>query len=150
MECTACKTKAQLALKRCKHFELGYVYALFDFRLRTYTPTLEDTRLLDLERTGANWFTVATRRPKVLRWCSRWVCCIDDFLHVGMVWLILRGCIWLRWMEQGTSMDWDLVSYFESPKEHSKILLTPTWTIWKYIVTCMMEDLAVVVWCSVC
>lgn len=26
LECTACKTKAQLALKRCKHFELGYVY----------------------------------------------------------------------------------------------------------------------------
>ncbi|GBF62265.1 60S ribosomal protein L44 [Trichophyton mentagrophytes] len=23
MECTVCKTKAQLALKRCKHFELG-------------------------------------------------------------------------------------------------------------------------------
>lgn len=26
LECTACKTKAQLALKRCKHFELGYVH----------------------------------------------------------------------------------------------------------------------------
>ena len=25
LECTNCKTKAQLALKRCKHFELGYV-----------------------------------------------------------------------------------------------------------------------------
>ena len=25
LECTSCKTKAQLALKRCKHFELGYV-----------------------------------------------------------------------------------------------------------------------------
>ena len=24
LECTACKTKHQLALKRCKHFELGY------------------------------------------------------------------------------------------------------------------------------
>jgi large subunit ribosomal protein L44e len=24
LECTQCKTKAQLALKRCKHFELGY------------------------------------------------------------------------------------------------------------------------------
>jgi len=23
LECTVCKTKAQLALKRCKHFELG-------------------------------------------------------------------------------------------------------------------------------
>ena len=28
LECTNCKTKAQLALKRCKHFELGYVYLL--------------------------------------------------------------------------------------------------------------------------
>lgn len=25
LECTQCKTKAQLALKRCKHFELGFV-----------------------------------------------------------------------------------------------------------------------------
>ena len=25
LECIKCKTKAQLALKRCKHFELGYV-----------------------------------------------------------------------------------------------------------------------------
>jgi ribosomal protein L44E len=24
LECTNCKTKAQLSLKRCKHFELGY------------------------------------------------------------------------------------------------------------------------------
>jgi ribosomal protein L44E len=28
LECTSCKTKAQLALKRCKHFELGYVHIL--------------------------------------------------------------------------------------------------------------------------
>lgn len=27
LECTQCKTKAQLALKRCKHFELGYVHS---------------------------------------------------------------------------------------------------------------------------
>ena len=26
LECTSCKTKAQLALKRCKHFELGYAF----------------------------------------------------------------------------------------------------------------------------
>ena len=25
LECTACKSKKQLSLKRCKHFELGYV-----------------------------------------------------------------------------------------------------------------------------
>ncbi|KAL8810366.1 MAG: hypothetical protein Q9223_007771, partial [Gallowayella weberi] len=29
LECTQCKTKAQLALKRCKHFELGYVITIF-------------------------------------------------------------------------------------------------------------------------
>lgn len=29
LECTSCKTKAQLALKRCKHFELGYVGPLW-------------------------------------------------------------------------------------------------------------------------
>ena len=28
LECTSCKTKHQLALKRCKHFELGYVAPL--------------------------------------------------------------------------------------------------------------------------
>ena len=28
LECTSCKTKAQLALKRCKHFELGYVHIM--------------------------------------------------------------------------------------------------------------------------
>jgi large subunit ribosomal protein L44e len=28
LECVKCKTKAQLALKRCKHFELGYVSLL--------------------------------------------------------------------------------------------------------------------------
>ncbi|KAI9805361.1 MAG: transport between ER and Golgi ATPase protein [Piccolia ochrophora] len=35
LECTACKTKAQLALKRCKHFELGYV-TLFIVFLRGF------------------------------------------------------------------------------------------------------------------
>ena len=29
LECTECKYKAQLALKRCKHFELGYVTHTF-------------------------------------------------------------------------------------------------------------------------
>ncbi|RKF74786.1 60S ribosomal protein L44 [Golovinomyces cichoracearum] len=29
LECTVCKTKAQLALKRCKHFELGLVQIPF-------------------------------------------------------------------------------------------------------------------------
>ena len=31
LECTNCKTKAQLSLKRCKHFELGYVIDLSDY-----------------------------------------------------------------------------------------------------------------------
>jgi large subunit ribosomal protein L44e len=29
LECVKCKTKAQLAIKRCKHFELGYVFLAF-------------------------------------------------------------------------------------------------------------------------
>ena len=28
LECTKCKQKKQLAIKRCKHFELGYVSLL--------------------------------------------------------------------------------------------------------------------------
>jgi len=49
LECTACKTKAQLALKRCKHFELGYVAPLLSTPL-PYT---------DL------FLPVVTRRPRV-------------------------------------------------------------------------------------
>lgn len=30
LECTGCKSKKQLALKRCKHFELGYVVCVVD------------------------------------------------------------------------------------------------------------------------
>ncbi|EFE33365.1 uncharacterized protein ARB_07725 [Trichophyton benhamiae CBS 112371] len=55
MECTVCKTKAQLALKRCKHFELGYVpgfcahgYSLESVLIRTFNSI------------------VVTRRPRVL------------------------------------------------------------------------------------
>jgi len=58
LECTACKTKAQLALKRCKHFELGYVI-------------LQDSGVLRRENSEANDLIVVTRRPRVLRWCSR-------------------------------------------------------------------------------
>src|SRR5690606_17612441 len=29
LECVKCKAKCQLALKRCKHFELGYVFLFF-------------------------------------------------------------------------------------------------------------------------
>jgi hypothetical protein len=54
MECTVCKTKAQLALKRCKHFELGYVLMPF---LRLHSQ---------LER-GADCvaLTVVIRKPRV-------------------------------------------------------------------------------------
>ncbi len=58
LECTSCKTKAQLALKRCKHFELGYVI----HQISGY---------LDGNEGEANSLAVVTRKPKVLRWCSR-------------------------------------------------------------------------------
>src|ERR1700759_4903553 len=54
LECTSCKTKAQLALKRCKHFELGYV-------------TLQESGVVDGSDGEANNLTVVTRRQKVLR-----------------------------------------------------------------------------------
>lgn len=38
LECTSCKTKAQLSLKRCKHFELGYA---------TTSPYIHALMLLD-------------------------------------------------------------------------------------------------------
>ena len=52
LECTSCKTKAQLSLKRCKHFELGY----------------EDSQ--SLRTMDANETTVVTRRRRVLLWSS--------------------------------------------------------------------------------
>lgn len=55
LECTQCKTKAQLALKRCKHFELGYVGIEGEVDVRTM----------------ANINAVVTRRPRVLRSSSR-------------------------------------------------------------------------------
>lgn len=55
LECTACKTKAQLALKRCKHFELGYVRLL---------P--RSIRLL-----ADHFSTAVTRRRRVRRWSSK-------------------------------------------------------------------------------
>jgi large subunit ribosomal protein L44e len=54
LECNACKTKAQLALKRCKHFELGYVL-------------LGGTQIMQRLTTDV----VVTRRPRVLLLCSR-------------------------------------------------------------------------------
>jgi large subunit ribosomal protein L44e len=53
LECVKCKTKLQLALKRCKHFELGYV-------------TCPAARLRN-----ANDSAVVTRRRRVRLWCSK-------------------------------------------------------------------------------
>jgi large subunit ribosomal protein L44e len=61
LECTQCKTKAQLALKRCKHFELGYVMPSQDPSCANYTRTNSLTTRP----------TVVTRRPRVLLLSSR-------------------------------------------------------------------------------
>ena len=53
LECTACKTKAQLALKRCKHFELGYVHIILG------------------EGVKANDVIVVIRRPRVRVSCFK-------------------------------------------------------------------------------
>ncbi len=55
LECTNCKTKAQLALKRCKHFELGYVKSM-------QWPGGDMAN---------DWLIVVIRRRRVLLWCSR-------------------------------------------------------------------------------
>lgn len=73
LECTQCKTKAQLALKRCKHFELGYVMPLqLDPPCANYTGTNSLTILLP---------TVVTRRPRVLLLSSR---CVHLVKALGM------------------------------------------------------------------
>ena len=75
LECTQCKTKAQLALKRCKHFELGYVM----------TPIIEDHPQSE-DFTGTNILTtcstVVTRRPRVLLLSSR---CVHLVKALGMM-----------------------------------------------------------------
>jgi ribosomal protein L44E len=53
LECTQCKTKKQLALKRCKHFELGYALTSIQTILKVFQANM-------LVR------TVVTRRPRVL------------------------------------------------------------------------------------
>lgn len=54
LECTSCKYKAQLSLKRCKHFELGYVKASAEMGEIILTC-----------------IAVVTRRRRVPRSCSR-------------------------------------------------------------------------------
>ncbi|KAI4101874.1 MAG: hypothetical protein L6R37_004749 [Teloschistes peruensis] len=56
LECTVCKTKAQLALKRCKHFELGYVSQCNALRV-------------DYVITDGEPFLVVIRRRRGRRWC---------------------------------------------------------------------------------
>lgn len=53
LECVKCKTKAQLSLKRCKHFELGYVVTAISL------VVLWD----DTDRVFST--AVVTRRPRV-------------------------------------------------------------------------------------
>ena len=80
LECTQCKTKAQLALKRCKHFELGYVMPLPRDSL-----CANDTGTASLTTRP----TVVTRRPRVLLLSSKrsislfgfWVFCIAQILR---------------------------------------------------------------------
>lgn len=71
LECTQCKTKAQLALKRCKHFELGYVMPLQYPLCANYTGTASLTIPS----------TVVTRRPRVLLLSSR---CVHLVKALGM------------------------------------------------------------------
>jgi len=100
LECTSCKTKAQLALKRCKHFELGYVY-LAEFE--------------GLVGNGANELSVVIRRPRVLRWCSN-----DSFFK----WAWLGGfCVDTLAKIDGARdwWDWVLVSYSASPRNHGNV-----------------------------
>ena len=54
LECTSCKTKAQLSLKRCKHFELGYV-------------DLAPTPIKQCTDESA----VVTRKRRVQHWCFK-------------------------------------------------------------------------------
>src|ERR1700709_1959341 len=71
LECTSCKTKAQLALKRCKHFELGYVTPPQDPHRATHPGTASLTIRP----------TVVTRRPRVLLLSSR---CVHLVKALGM------------------------------------------------------------------
>jgi hypothetical protein len=62
LECVNCKTKMQLALKRCKHFELGYVFY----------HTAVGRRRVRNETNHNACATVVTRRRRVRLWSSKW------------------------------------------------------------------------------
>lgn len=60
LECVKCKTKCQLALKRCKHFELGYVlFGPGSILASRRFPCLDANRPTS---------TAATRRRRVRHW----------------------------------------------------------------------------------
>jgi ribosomal protein L44E len=76
LECVNCKAKTQLALKRCKHFELGYVCPLL----------LDQTE----QTSNIHFSTVVTRRPRALLSSSKWqfgsaVTAFCGFCHGTMV-----------------------------------------------------------------
>lgn len=79
LECTSCKTKLQLALKRCKHFELGYVPLLSPDKI--FHPGIN---------TNVHFSqTVETRRRRVLLLFSKFVpiwllFCILSAGHFGV------------------------------------------------------------------
>lgn len=84
LECVKCKTKLQLALKRCKHFELGYDY-----------PPVPDKH--------SPWklitSTVVTRRRRVLLWCSKRIDCFRSTDFYGSfhgIRIIIRLEQWRR------------------------------------------------------
>jgi large subunit ribosomal protein L44e len=81
LECTSCKTKAQLSLKRCKHFELGY---------GLLPTTDEDERFADNP-------TVVTRRPRVLRSSFRCSLPLSCSWHGCVLGVLAWLCGWDSW-----------------------------------------------------
>lgn len=68
LECTSCKAKKQLPLKRTKHFELGYVLL----------PTPAHRNLL-AELTSS---PVVTRRQRVRLWSFKWKALVTSWHFV--------------------------------------------------------------------
>lgn len=90
LECVKCKAKSQLALKRCKHFELGYV----QHHIRGH------------ERRVLTRRTVVTRRRRVLLWCSKCIVCLGHSISRA------SPCgLWASWtLAKGVQVpDWGMV-----------------------------------------
>jgi large subunit ribosomal protein L44e len=117
LECTSCKTKAQLALKRCKHFELGYV---FNFWWISDGGGVT-SHAWEVENLTNILFIVVTKRPRVLHWFSRCsIATIYFFTWDGVVWRILHARNGSY--ESGKDgLERDLVTYSLWPREHSKL-----------------------------